>query len=47
MSAAVRTSVKRFGNATSDLLHYVYGTGPMLHAAPKEMLTFSIVREGR
>jgi hypothetical protein len=41
VSAAVRTGVRRFGSATSELLHYVYGTGPMLRAAPRDVLVFS------
>lgn len=37
--------VKEFGNATSDLLHYVYLTEPMQCAAPKETLVFHVAEQ--
>jgi len=37
---AVKLAVKRFGDDTSDLLHHVYSTKPMLKAAPNEVLQF-------
>lgn len=39
---AVRRSVKDFGHDTTGLLHYVYGTVPMLRAAPGELLDLSL-----
>lgn len=42
---AVRTFIRRFHADTSALLHYVYNTAPMLHAAPGESLQFTIQRE--
>jgi hypothetical protein len=35
---AISEAVRRHGNVTSDLLHQIYGTPPMLHAAPRERL---------
>ena len=37
---AVKMAVKRFGDDTTDLLHHVYSTKPMLKAAPNEVLQF-------
>lgn len=37
---AVRNAVNQFGDDTSSLLHHVYGTRPMLQAAPNELLRF-------
>lgn len=37
---AVDRSAKRYGNATTELLHHVYTTGPMLRARPGEALRF-------
>ena len=33
----------KFGNATPDLLDFVYSTEPMCHAAPGEYLDFSVL----
>ena len=44
-TAAVYRAVKEFGNATPELLHFVYRTQPMLHAAPNETLEFRAVEE--
>ncbi len=38
---AIKRTVRLFGNDTSSLLHYVYGTPPMLHAAPNDLLDFA------
>lgn len=40
--SAVRRAVKQFGTDTTGLLHHVYSTAPMLHAAPHERLDFTI-----
>jgi hypothetical protein len=37
----VKKSVKTFGHDTPGLLHHVYLTEPMLHAAPGDVLDFS------
>ena len=42
---AIRKAIHQFGDDTSGLLHYVYKTPPMLHAAPGENLYFSIVKK--
>jgi hypothetical protein len=41
LATAVRKYVREFAGNTSDLLHHVYRTEPMLHAAPNEMLSFA------
>lgn len=41
VTLAVKKAVHKFGADTSDLLHYVYLTMPMLNAAPQEFLDFS------
>jgi hypothetical protein len=38
---AIRHAIRRFGSDTSELLHYVYTTPPMLRAAPGETLEFA------
>ncbi|MCP4112150.1 MAG: hypothetical protein GY749_42585 [Desulfobacteraceae bacterium] len=43
VAGAVQKYVRRFGQDTSGLLHYVYQTLPMLKAAPGELLDFSTV----
>jgi hypothetical protein len=40
ITSKVRWAVHTFGNDTTALLHHVYGTRPMLRAAPKEPLSF-------
>ena len=35
-------NIRKFGQDTQSLLHYVYSTKPMLSAAPNELLDFSI-----
>ena len=44
LPSSVKRAVHNFGNATPDLLHYVYGTLPMCNAAPGEQLDFSSVK---
>lgn len=39
----LRRDVLKFGRDTKNLLHYVYGTEPMLSAAPGEYLNFTTV----
>lgn len=39
----VKKSVKTYGQDTASLLHHVYLTEPMLHAAPGELLDFATV----
>lgn len=39
---AVKRAVHQFGTSTPDLLAFVYNTPPMRHAAPMEMLDFSV-----
>jgi hypothetical protein len=38
VSHAVRKAVRSFGSDTRGLLHFVYATSPMVHAAPGEVL---------
>lgn len=42
LTVHLRNMVKRYRSYTSDLLHYVYATKPMLNAAPGEQLDFSV-----
>jgi hypothetical protein len=42
VKSAVRAAVRRYGDDTSELLHHVYATRPMLYAAPNEMLAFKV-----
>jgi hypothetical protein len=42
-SRPLQRALKEFGTATNDLLHFVYRTPPMLHAAPREALDFTTV----
>lgn len=44
VALAVRRTVRAFGNDTSSLLHHVYATAPMLHAAPGQMLDFAVAK---
>ena len=44
ITRGLKRDVRRFGQDTQDLLHYVYGTEPMLSAAPNEPLDFTVVR---
>jgi hypothetical protein len=44
ITLALRRAVREFGNDTSALLHHVYTTAPMLHAAPNQFLDFSIIK---
>jgi len=46
VALAVKRHVRRFGKDTSELLHYVYSTTPMLRAAPGSYLIFENVRTG-
>jgi len=41
LASAMRRAVREFGADTPGLLHHVYRTRPMLHAAPLDMLDFS------
>jgi hypothetical protein len=41
LASFVRKAVRAFGGDTSELLHHVYRTLPMVHAAPDEPLEFS------
>jgi hypothetical protein len=41
VTAAVRRAFREFGTDTCQLLHHVYRTAPMVHAAPEERLDFS------
>lgn len=43
VALSVERCVKKFGTDTECLLHHVYGTVPILRAAPKEPLDFSLV----
>ena len=45
-TSAIAWAVHQFGVDTQSLLHYVYGTEPMLRAAPEEPLTFCGLRLG-
>jgi len=40
----IRSNVHKFGNATFDLLEYVYNTEPMRKASPNEQLSFANLR---
>src|SRR5713226_3824812 len=40
VTRAVKQAIHRFGHDTSDLLHFIYTTPPMLRAAPGEILNF-------
>ncbi len=40
VTRAVKQAIHRFGQDTSDLLHFIYTTPPMLKAAPGEVLNF-------
>lgn len=40
LATAIRRYVQEYAGNTSDLLHFVYRTEPMLHAAPDERLSF-------
>ena len=42
---AVPSYVETYKSDTTSLLHYVYATRPMLHAAPGEILDFNIMKE--
>lgn len=42
---ALRDAIHRFGDDTTSLLHHVYNTWPMLHAAPQERLSFTRPKE--
>jgi hypothetical protein len=44
ITIAISRDVHRFGNATFDLLKYVYNTEPMRNAAPNEFLDFTNLR---
>lgn len=41
----LRRDVRKFGNDTSSLLHGVYTTVPMLHAAPNQFFDFAIAQK--
>jgi len=43
IKSTLRRDVHRFGKATPELLSYVYLTKPMLCAAPREFLDFSVL----
>ena len=45
VAQAVKRAVHEFGQNTTELLHYVYRTQPMLGAAPEELLKFDCVAE--
>ncbi|MDD4735560.1 MAG: hypothetical protein PHP44_05585 [Kiritimatiellae bacterium] len=40
---AISGYVQKYGDDTTSLLHFVYATRPMLHAAPGEFLNFSVM----
>ena len=44
VTSTTRNAVHKFGNATSELLAYVYATEPMRNAAPNELLNFANLR---
>jgi hypothetical protein len=44
VSRAVKQAIRRFGQDTSALLHFVYATRPMLSAKPGEVLEFTLPR---
>lgn len=41
ITLCLEREILRYGKNTSDLLHFVYSTPPMLNAAPGELLDFS------
>lgn len=41
----IKQAVHEFGDDTTALLHHVYTTWPMLHAAPNEILCFKRIKE--
>lgn len=43
VSGAMQKYVRKFSNATYDLLDFVYKTPPMLNAVPNEFLDFKVV----
>ena len=43
VTSSVKSAVHKFGNATPDLLDFIYSTKPMCHVAPGEYLDFSIL----
>lgn len=45
IASRLKRDVHKFGKDTPGLLHYVYGTKPMLSAAPNEPLDLSLVVE--
>ncbi len=45
VAGAVQKYVRKFGNDTYALLDFVYKTGPMLNAAPEELLEFKYSAE--
>jgi hypothetical protein len=45
IALAVKRLVRRFGKDTSELLHHVYTTRPMLRAAPGSYLSFADLRQ--
>jgi len=42
ITSAMRRAIKEYGDDTTALLDYVYRTAPMLHAAPGELLDFTV-----
>ena len=40
VTSAIKRAIRQFGSDTTSLLHEVYRTHPMLHAAPGDMLHF-------
>ncbi|WP_437976135.1 hypothetical protein WMF11_01195 [Sorangium sp. So ce295] len=47
VTVEVKRAVRSFGNDTTSLLHHVYATSPMLHAAPGQTLDFTIAKNAR
>ena len=43
ITSGLKEDMRQFGKDTQSLLHYVYGTEPMLSAAPNEFLDFTVV----
>lgn len=43
----LRRKIQEYGNATAELLHYVYITAPMLNAAPNEEIEFSTATKAK
>ncbi len=43
VTAGVKQAVRKFGNATPDLLNYIYSTPPMCNACPGDKLDFSLL----